>query len=100
MPQYNWIQTPEFETSIRQRLEARFAEAAVTGMPYTFTGELVRIARENRPILESRAAEPDRPLSAALTSVDDIANTAISIARAANRTTVTQEDLTAAIQAR
>jgi hypothetical protein len=48
MPQYNWIDAPEFETEVRNRIEQRLSEAGISGMPYTFTGELMRLARENR----------------------------------------------------
>ena len=100
MPQLNWIQTAEFETAVRERLQQRFAEANVTGMPYTMAGNLVAIARENRPILESRTADPERPMSDALASVDEIARVAIEQARSATRGVVTVEDVSAAIQLR
>jgi hypothetical protein len=95
----SWIETNDFEINIRLRFEYRFNEAGVTGSPYRFASILAGMARENLPIF-NRRGEQERSPSEALNSVDDIAGTAISIARRANRSYVNEEDLSEAIQSR
>jgi hypothetical protein len=101
--EYDWINTSEFESVIRTRIQERLSEAQLQGMPYTFTGRLITLAKENLPVLESRAsrgAEPTHTMSDALRSVDIIMTEAISVARAENKTMVTEAELQKAIQAR
>jgi hypothetical protein len=99
MPNYDWIDTQDFQNAVRQRLSERLETAGMTGMPFTFTATLVQLAKENRPILESRTPPPD-PRGRALDSVDEIVSTAMSLARTDGRREVTERDIEGAIQAR
>jgi histone H3/H4 len=98
MPQYPWIETPQFEREVQRELQDALTIASFSGPAYALAGELGRIARENKLVLETR--EPERSRADALKSVREIALDAMITAKKAGRSAVTQADLTAAIQTR
>jgi hypothetical protein len=101
MPQYDWFSSNEFRNEIYARIQARFKDADIEGLPFTFATELVRLAIENQSILEERLTRSfasARTTNEALASVDLIANTAIKITGDAKRSLVTMDDLNASIK--
>lgn len=100
MPQFDWIQSSQFETVIRERIEARLQARGVSGYPYTFTGTLTALARENRAILEARQYPSPRSQEDALRSVDLLVETAADIAQQAGRKDIDEATFGAALRAR
>ena len=70
-------------------------------MPYTFTGELVALAKANKSehLTRSIKSGSERTLNEALESVDKIADTAIEFARGQKRSQVDSSDFSKALEA-
>jgi hypothetical protein len=102
MPEYDWINSSDFEISIRRRLQERLAESKIEGYPFTTAEALAKIAKENQPVLEERhkrSLASAKSMNDALNSLDTIIGTAIARAQTEKRTAVSIDDMMASIQA-